>query len=141
MLNTTATFHTHELSKDEMREIVFFTNQKYRTYVVICSGALCGYVILAQYKKRGAYDDTAEVAVYLKPDYTGRGIGSRALSFIKEVAKRERIHTLIASICGENTASIRLFEKNGYFKCAHYKEVGIKFGRLLDVISYQKIIS
>jgi L-amino acid N-acyltransferase YncA len=50
------------------------------------------------------------------------------------------MHVLMATICGENDKSIRLFEKNGYFKCAHYKEVEEKFGELLDVVAYQKIL-
>ncbi len=47
---------------------------------------------------------------------------------------------LVATICGENAASIGVFAKNGYEKCAHYKEVGQKFGQLLDVVAYQKIL-
>jgi L-amino acid N-acyltransferase YncA len=29
----------------------------------------------------------------------------------------------------------------GYEKCAHYKHVGEKFGRFVDVIDYEKILS
>ena len=46
----------------------------------------------------------------------------------------------MASIFGENVASIRLFEKLGYKKYAHYREVGEKFGRFLDIVDYQKIL-
>ncbi|HNX29676.1 MAG TPA: N-acetyltransferase family protein [Syntrophomonadaceae bacterium] len=141
VLNTTATFHDHELSESEMREIVFFENPKYRTYVIKSSGNICGYVILSQYKKREAYDRTAEVSVYLKPDSIGQGIGSQALKFIEDTAVSQKMHVLIATICGENSKSMHLFERNGYNKCAHYKEVGEKFGQLLDIVTYQKIIS
>jgi phosphinothricin acetyltransferase len=58
----------------------------------------------------------------------------------EEFAQRTGIHVLIVTICGENNMSIKLFEKNGYFKCAHYKEVGKKFGQWLNVVAYQKII-
>jgi phosphinothricin acetyltransferase len=140
VLHSTATFHMHLLAVDEMREIVFFHNPKYQTFVILKNNDLQGYVLLTQYKKREAFDGTAEVTIYLKPDCTEKGIGSLALKYIEAVAKRVGIHTLIAIICGENSQSIRLFEKNGYFKCAHYKEVGRKFDRLLDIVDYQKII-
>jgi L-amino acid N-acyltransferase YncA len=140
VLNSTATFHEHLLNLDEMREIVFFENPKYKTYVIIDDHDLCGYVLLTQYKKREAYNITAEVTIYLKPDCFGKGIGSLAIEYIEAVAKKADLHSLIAIICGENNQSIRLFEKNGYVKCAHYKEVGKKFDRLLDVVDYQKII-
>lgn len=140
VLNTTATFHAHPLTFEEMKELVFFDNPIYKTFAIMDENNLCGYVILTQHKKREAYDSTAEVTVYLKPDFIGKGIGSLAVRHIEEVAKASNIHVLIATICGENDKSIKLFEKNGFFKCAHYKEVGKKFGQLLDVVAYQKII-
>lgn len=139
-LNTTATFHAHALSTDQMRELVFFENPGYKTFVINKDGSICGYAVIAQHKNREAYDGTAEVMVYLKPDYIGKGLGSSAIRYIEEYAKSNAFHVLLAVICGENDKSIKLFEKNGYTKCAHYKEVGKKFDRFLDVVSYQKII-
>lgn len=141
VLNTTATFHAHVLDLEEMRELVVFDSPKYKTFVIYDEDTLCGYVILTQHKKREAYDGTAEVTVYLKHDYIGKGVGTLAVKFIEDYAKTKEFHVLVATICGENSKSIRVFERNGYIKCAHYKEVGRKFGQLLDVVAYQKIIS
>ena len=141
ILNSTATFHQHILSLAEMRELVFFDNPKYITYIILDQGKLCGYVLLTQHKKREAYDTTAEVTIYLQPNYTGKGLGSRALKFIEAKAVANGFHVLVATICGENEQSLKLFEKSGYTKCAHYKEVGRKFDRWLDLIAYQKIIA
>lgn len=141
ILNTSATFHKHVLSKDEMRELVFFDCPKYKTFVIKSGGTICGYVILTRYSRREAFDDTSEVTIYLKPDYMGKGIGSQALQFIEAIARQQNMHVLIATICGENLKSISLFEKNGFTKCAHYKEVGKKFGKLLDIVAYQKILT
>jgi phosphinothricin acetyltransferase len=140
ILNSTATFHDHLLTIDEMREIVFFSNPRYKSFVINCNHEIYGYCILTQFKKREAYDVTAEVTVYLKHDCVGRGLGSLAVQHIETVARHNGIHSLLAVICGENTQSIRLFEKNGYNKCSHYREVGRKFGKLLDVVCYQKIL-
>jgi phosphinothricin acetyltransferase len=141
ILNSTATFHLHPMTITEMREVVFFDKPKYKTFVIIADQTLCGYVLIMQHKKREAYDATAEVSIYIKPEFTGQGLGSPAIQYIEGVAKKSGIHVLVATITGDNETSIRLFEKNGYFKCAHYKEVGMKFGKLLDVVAYQKIIS
>jgi phosphinothricin acetyltransferase len=140
IMNTTATFHAHEMSEDEMRELVFLNSDKYKSFAVMDDDAVVGYVILKQYSKREAYDQTAEVTIYLKHDHIGKGIGRMAAQFIELFAKEKGIHALLAIICGENIDSIRLFERSGYFKCAHYKEVGKKFGRILDVVTYEKLI-
>jgi len=140
VVNSTATFHAKPLGEEEMRELLFFDNPRYTAYVIKDDGVICGYCILTQFKKREAYDCTAEITIYLKEDCMGRGIGSLAAGYIEKIALQRGIHSLVAIICGENTASIRMFEKNGYNQCAHYKKVGRKFDRFLDVVCYQKLL-
>jgi L-amino acid N-acyltransferase YncA len=137
---STATFHMHELSAEEMKEILYYDDPRFSSFVILHHGILCGYVILSRYSMREAYHITAEVTIYLDREYSGRGIGRDALNFIEKTAKERHFQVLIAKICGENTGSIRLFEKAGYVKCGHYTAVGYKFGRLLDAVSYQKNI-
>jgi len=50
------------------------------------------------------------------------------------------ITVLVGIIREENKTSIRLFENCGLEKCAHFKEVGKNFNRVLDVVSYQLIL-
>ena len=138
--NSTATFHSNPLSPEDMRGIVFFNVPRFKSYIINYQGELCGYGILSRYKPREAYDITAEVTIYLKPGYTGKGLGSAAVNLIEETARKEDFKSLLAIICGENIESIRLFEKKGYTKCAHFNKVGQKFGRLLDVVCYQKML-
>jgi phosphinothricin acetyltransferase len=150
--NSTATFNYFPMNDEGMRSIVFFDEKPYKTFVILeqtgaehagaePAGKMCGYVLLTKHKAREAFQITAEVTIYLHPDYTGKGLGSKALGFIEDYARQTTLHNLVATICGENTESIRLFESHGYEKCAHYKEVAFKMGRLLDLVSYQKIIS
>ncbi len=138
--NSTATFHIQPVTLEEMRRIVFYSDPRFKTFVIFDQNKLCGYCILARYKIREAYNITAEATLYLHPESTGKGIGSEALKFLEKLARQNGFHSLIGGICGENTASIKLFEKNGYTKCAHYHEIGRKFGRLLDVVDYQKLL-
>jgi phosphinothricin acetyltransferase len=140
VLNTTVTFHAKELDLEGMRNILFNEDPRFPSYAIYDGNELCGYCILACYKKREAYDSTAEVTVYLKNGLERRGIGTFALKKMEELAIQLGFHTLLAVICEENTGSIKLFTSLGYEKCAHYREVGIKFGRLLDVVCYQKIL-
>lgn len=141
VLYTNATFHSHEMSQDEMRELVFNNNPKYKTFVIICEdNNITGYVSLKQHKTREAYDDTAEISVYINKDSVGKGLGGLSVKYIEDYAKSKGLHVLIASICGQNETSIKLFSGNGFLKCAHYREVGRKFDKILDVVAYQKIL-
>lgn len=140
VLNTTISFHTEALSIDEIRLNVMHSNSRYKSFVIVEEETIKGYVLITQHKNKQAYDAAAEVTIYLDPGFLGQGIGSSALSFIEATGRNKGFHVLVATVCTENEKSIRLFEKHGYTKCAHFKEIGYKFGRRLDIASYQKII-
>ncbi len=141
VFNTTATFHDHAITREEMRELVIFVKPPYKAFIIEIAETICGYVILTEYKKREAFRRTAEITIYLMPEYTGRGIGTKAIAYLENYARAVNIHALIAVICGQNTNSIKLFAHCGYFNCAHYKEVGIKFGQVLDLVCYEKLLN
>jgi len=138
---STATFHTEEIDEATFRDLLFPGYPRFDSWIVQADGAVAGYVILARYKPREAYDGTAEVTIYLDSGFARRGLGSAALAFVETTARGRAFHNLLAIVCGENTGSLRLFEKHGYRQCAHYHEVGKKFGRWLDVISLEKVLT
>jgi L-amino acid N-acyltransferase YncA len=140
ILNSTATFHTDLISIEELQSVIPVNDPKYKSYLIEFEGEICGYCYLAPFKKRQAYDRTSELTIYLKPEFFGKGIGKETMRLLEDVAKEVDIIVLIGIITGENLASIALFEKCGYEKCVHYKQVGEKFNRLLDVVAYQKIL-
>ena len=140
ILNSTATFHSEKLSKKDLGEFLFISHPKYPSFLITDKGEMIGYCFLTQYKKRQAYDRSAELSIYLKPEFTGKGIGLVALSHLEAAAKKAGIHVLVGTICGENQASIRLMEKAGFSQCAHLKNIGEKFGKVLDVVMYEKEI-
>ena len=140
ILNSTATFHREVLSRNELEEFLFVSHPKYPSFLIRDNDQMIGYCFLTRYKNRQAYDRSAEVSIYLKPEFTGKGIGLAALTHLETAAKKAEIHVLVGTICGENHASIRLMEKAGFVRCAHLKNIGEKFGKILDVVMYQKEI-
>lgn len=139
--HSTATFHQTPLTSDEMKGLLFFENPRYGSFIIRKFGKTCGYCIISRHHPRTAYDGTATLSIYLQPEAVGQGIGRQALNFLENWASGRQIHVLLAVICAENIASIKLFEKSGYSKCGHLREVGRKFDRWLDVIYYQKIVT
>jgi len=141
VLHTTATFHTLPAAIALLKETIPVNHPKYKSYIITADNQICGYAFLAPYKDRPAYDRTAEVTVYLNQEYTGKGIGSAALEHLEDDARNSgEIKVLIGIISAENTNSVKLFEKAGYEKCAHFREVGEKFRKILDVVGYQKLL-
>lgn len=140
VLNTTVSFHTEPLSLSEMQHSLLNGDTRFKSFAILQNGKMQGYVLITRHKNKQAYDSSGEISVYLKPDCTGKGIGQSALHFIEKKAAELKFHVLVATVCSENEPSRQLFRKNGYEQSAYFKEIGSKFGRRLDIASYQKII-
>jgi phosphinothricin acetyltransferase len=108
--------------------------------MITVDGRAAGYCFLTNYKKRQAYDRTAEVTIYLDPESCKKGIGKIALAHLEKIAIENGLKNLIGIITGDNEDSIGLFARSGFIKCAHFKNVGEKFNKVLDVVAFQKEI-
>ena len=142
VINSTATFDLVPLTPSEFRSYVIFNDPRYAVFVAIdrSDNSVVGYSVIGQYKPRKAYDSTVEVSVYVYPDFKRRGLGTKLLVKVEDYAKSQGFHALLAGICTESENSLRLFERLGYKSVAHLEEVGVKFGRFLDIAFLEKII-
>jgi phosphinothricin acetyltransferase len=140
ILNTVSTFDIEIKSDEEMR--LWFERHGERYPLIICSfeGEVVGYASLNEYSPKKAYAGTAEVSVYVDSDSRGRGYGRTLLGAIIEAAADAGIHSLVARITEGNDISIHLFESFDFDHVGRLREVGKKFGRLLNVDLYQRIV-
>ncbi len=136
--NSTATFHLEPVTEQEMEASLNLGSAQYPSFSILKENNVIGFCYLGQFRKKEAYDITAELTLYLSPTATQKGVGKLVLDFLEIKAKALSIKNLIGVITAENENSIKLFERCGYFKAAHLQGVGIKFNRELDVIWYQK---
>ncbi len=100
-----------------------------------------GYAYAGKWKGRSAYRFTAEATVYLDLACTGRGLGSRLFGDLLPILRGRGVHSVIGGVALPNAASVALLEKFGLKKVAHFKEVGFKFGRWIDVGYWQGSLS
>ena len=101
------------------------------------SGSLIGYAYASPWKERSAYRYSVESTIYLDAAALGSGYGTRLYAALLSDLRRHKLHTVIGGIALPNPASVRLHEKLGFQKVAHFREVGFKFGRWVDVGYWQ----
>ncbi len=104
------------------------------------TGVVAGFGFLRAFHPTGTFRRTAEIAYFLLPEHTGRGIGQRMLSFFITRAREIGIDNLLASVSSLNEQSLRFHEKAGFERCGTFRSVGRKKGRDFDVVWFQKRI-
>jgi L-amino acid N-acyltransferase YncA len=103
-------------------------------------GEITGYAHGRQYRPRRAYLHSIEISVYVKPGHEGRSIGTKLYESLFEEIGKGDFHAVIAGISLPNEPSIRLHERFGMTKVAHFVEVGYKFERWIDVGYWQLLL-
>jgi L-amino acid N-acyltransferase YncA len=139
VLTSTATFDTEPVSLDDQRLWFNEHNDKFPIYVAMIENEVVGWASLSRWSGRCAYENTAEISIYIKNEHQGKHIGTKLLQKILEDGKAEGLHTVIARIAEGSEISIKLHEKAGFEHIGIMKEVGEKFGKLLDVYLMQLI--
>jgi len=140
VIHSTATFHLQKIDEKEMLNMLYIDHPLYPSYLIYDDESISGFCYLSPFRKKEAYDISAEITLYLDHKFIGKGIGKSTLLHLENEAKKNGIKNLVAVITEENKSSIHLFQKNGYFKVGHLKKIGVKFGKNLDVLSFQKEI-
>jgi phosphinothricin acetyltransferase len=100
-----------------------------------------GWGCLHAFGGKPGYRFSTENSVYVRPDHWRRGIGRALLQALLQRATTNRFRTVIARITGDNPASVRLHQQLGFDHVGREREVGHKFGRWLDVVIMQKMLS
>ena len=104
-------------------------------------GRILGWSALNPYHARIGYRFTSENSVYVASNCRGKGIGRALLGPLLEAGKARGLHAILAVIDADNEASIRLHAQFGFEKVGLFKQVGFKFGRWLDVVYMEKLLS
>jgi L-amino acid N-acyltransferase len=140
ILTTTATLDTEPKSVEERTEWLKSRDARHPIVVAEVEGAVIGWASISAWSDRPAYADTAETSFYVTSACRGRGIGRKLKETILDEARRLGYHTLIARITEGSAESLHLNESTGYVHVGTLKEVGRKFGKLLDVHILQKML-
>lgn len=134
ILHTTAVF-SYEPHTMEARKEWYAAKLKdgYPVIVAEESGRIAGFSSYGPFRAWPAYKYTIENSVYVTGTQRGKGIGKLLLQPLIDEARKHGYHAIIASIEATNVSSLRLHSSFGFEEVAHFRQVGFKFGRWLDL--------
>jgi L-amino acid N-acyltransferase len=131
---STCTYQEQPDTMDDRREWFGYHGEKHPVTVALENDQVVGWGSLSPFHERSAYQYTVENSVYVHHEHHRRGIGSLLLEDLIARGGRLGHRVIIAGIDGEQAASIAIHAKYHFEKVGHFRQVGFKFGRWLDVI-------
>jgi L-amino acid N-acyltransferase YncA len=137
--NTIVTFEEDPISSADMASrLAEVTAASLPWIVVEQDGEVFGYAYATKWKGRCAYRFSVESTIYLAPGATGKGFGTTLYERLVAILREGSTHVVIGGIALPNAASVALHERLGFEKVAHFREVGFKFEKWIDVGYWQR---
>jgi phosphinothricin acetyltransferase len=142
---STAIYNDQPVTLDD--RLHWFRNRMKSGYPVLVatihSGSLetiAGFASFGDFRSWPGYRFSVEHTVHIDAAHRGRGIGKELLLALIPIARQLGKHAMVGAVDAENPISIRLHESLGFERVAHFREIGHKFNRWLDLIFFEKIL-
>lgn len=137
--HTTAIWNEALVDADNRRQ--WMQERQARGYPVLVAvdaqGHVLGYASFGDWRAFDGYRHTVEHSVYVRQGHRGSGIGQALMQALIERARALGKHVMVAAIEAGNTGSIALHRRLGFEQTGLMPEVGVKFGRWLDLAFLQ----
>ena len=142
ILNTTAVWQeeVHSLimrqewfRDKEINQLPIFVAEEHQQVI--------GFSTYGAFRLSFGYRFTVENSVYVASTSRGKGVASLLLKPLIDAAKKASIHAIVAGIEASNEASVALHKKFGFTEVAHFKQVGFKFGKWMDLKFLELLLS
>jgi phosphinothricin acetyltransferase len=84
---------------------------------------IIGWISFQDFYGRPAYNETAEISIYVDEKYRGCGYGKQILSYAIKQCNNLKIKNLLGFIFEQNITSINLLKAMGFVECGHLDSV------------------
>ena len=131
--NTAISFETEIPNLKTFTKRIETTSNFYPWLVYEENKKILGYAYATSHRQRDAYKWSVDVAIYIKEEAHGKGIGKRLYSKLFDLLMKQGFYNAYAGIALPNEKSIGIHEKIGFSKIAEYHNVGFKLGKWWNV--------
>jgi phosphinothricin acetyltransferase len=142
LIATTTSIYRDEPATLEERRAFFRTRTDAGYPVIVAEDetGVVGYATFGDFRSWPGYRFTVEHSVYARQDRRGAGVGGALMAELIARAKAMGKHVMIGGVDAANEASLRFHERLGFERVAHFRQVGFKFGRWLDLMFLQRML-
>lgn len=104
-------------------------------------GRLLGYAYAHPLREYVAYGWDAELTIYLAPEATRKGVGTRLYTALIGLLRLQGVKNVYGCVTTPNPASESLHRKLGFAHVGGFHQTGYKSGKWQDVVWFEKNIA
>lgn len=140
IMDRIATLETEMKDKNYMLDWFHRHTERFKVIVAEVEGEIVGWASLNQYNSRAAYDGVADLSIYIKRNFRGKGVGGELLSYLEGIAKENEFHKILLFTFPFNGLGQGLYKKRGFREVGIFENQGMLDGQYVDVMAMEKLL-
>jgi len=133
--------------EENQKDIAYITewfnshDDRFSVIVIELYDEIIGWASLNPYLNRCAYTGVADLSIYVRRDFRGKGVGSLLLKEIESFAIKHHFNKIVLFTFPFNNLGQRLYRKNGYREVGVFINQGKLDGHFVDIMIMEKLLS
>ena len=136
VVHTHATYDTEPIKVCDREEWLaqYHETGPHRLFIAELDGHVIGYTTSSVFHPKPIYRHSIEIGIYVAPDHTGAGIGSKLYeTLFSALADEPEAERLVAGITLPNEASVALHQKFGFETVGTFHRASDRRGEFYDL--------
>ncbi|CAM3366157.1 N-acetyltransferase family protein [Deinococcus saxicola] len=141
VLHTTASYDLEPVSLDT--RLAWFDHKQAAGWPILVledAGRVIGWATYGPFREKPGYAGTVEHSVYIRDGLRGAGLGTLLMNALIADATARNFHVMVGGVAADNAGSLAFHTRLGFVQVAHFRQVGRKFGRWLDLAFLQLVL-
>lgn len=135
------TFEYDVPSEEEFRQRIRIISAEYPYFVCESDGQIIGYAYAHRHMERAAYQWNAEISIYIRQGFTGKGLGKTMCQALIDLLRLQGIRNVFSCVTIPNERSAHLHHSMEFSTEGIFQNAGYKCGKWQTIAWFRKNIA
>lgn len=135
------TFEYDVPSEEEFRQRIRTISAEYPYFVCESDGQIIGYAYAHRHMERAAYQWNAEISIYIRQGFTGKGFGKTMCQTLIDILRLQGIRNVFSCVTIPNERSAHLHHSMEFSTEGIFQNAGYKCGKWQTIAWFRKNIA
>lgn len=141
VVDSVISFEYEVPNEEDFKQRIRSIAAEYPYFVCEMNGQIIGYAYAHRHMERAAYQWNAEISIYIRQGFTGKGLGKKMCHTLIELLRLQGIRNVFSCVTIPNERSVHLHQSMEFSTEGIFQDAGYKCGKWQTIAWFRKNIA